>query len=137
MFDHVATPRINREINVTPMIDVLLVLLIIAIILNMTRHTIRVAAAEPPAQAATAPAPQLVLALPAAGGFELNGQPVPREALVEVLRGAISHRSSSVVFVTSAPNRTFQEVVEAMDLTKGAGVQVVALMPRADEDAGE
>ena len=90
MFDHVATPRINREINVTPMIDVLLVLLIIAIILNMTRHTIRVAAAEPPAQAATAPAPQLVLALPAAGGFELNGQPVPREALVEVLRGAIS-----------------------------------------------
>ena len=103
----------------------------------MTRHTIRVAAAEPPAHVATAPAPQLVLALPAAGGFELNGQPVPREALVEVLRGAISHRSSSVVFVTSAPNRTFQEVVEAMDLTKGAGVQVVARMPRADEDAGE
>ena len=137
MLDHLALPRINREINVTPMIDVLLVLLIIAIILNMTRQTIRAAVPEPPAQAASVPAPQLVLALTAAGGFEVNSQPVPRDALVEVIRSAISHRSNSVVFVTAAPNRTFQEVVEAMDLTKGAGVQVVALMPRAGEETGE
>ena len=134
MFDHVAMPRINREINVTPMIDVLLVLLIIAIILNMTRHTIRVAAAEPPAHVATAPAPQLVLALPAAGGFELNGQPVPREALVEVLRGAISHRSSSVVFVTSAPNRTSPVVRGRWLIESLLGAKVPSPPPGAEAD---
>ena len=72
MLDHLTVPRINREINVTPMIDVLLVLLIIAIILNMTRHTIRVSVPAPHAQA-SATAPQLVLATTPDSGAVLAG----------------------------------------------------------------
>lgn len=115
--------------NVTPMIDVLLVLVVIFMILTaLSRETIPVQV-PPPAVAAPAPATQLVLSHPGAGGYELNQQPVPREEPGQVLRNALAGPRASLVIIDAAPTGTYQEVIEAVDIAKGAGIQVVAFMP--------
>ena len=121
------------DMNVTPFIDVLLVLLVIFMMLNLLgRTTIR--AQVPPAAAGPAISDvQLVLDLPPGGAYALNGQPIPPEELETQLRAVFADRSPSVLFVTAAPTRKYQEVIEAMDVARGAGVQVVALMPSPTE----
>lgn len=120
------------QINVTPMIDVLLVLLIVFMILTRDRYTIR----SPVAPAAPAPGPvepQLVLELPDGGGFRLNGQPIPDAMLDAQIASAFELRPAKLLFVDAGGERTYQEVIAAMDRARGAGVQVVALMPAPRE----
>jgi biopolymer transport protein ExbD len=116
------------DINVTPMIDVLLVLLIVFMILSRDRYTIRspVAPAGPVDRAVPS---QLVLELPDGGGFLLNGQPVPDAMLDAQIAAAFEQRPVKLLFVDAGGERTYQEVIAAMDRARGAGVQVVALMP--------
>ena len=127
-----ATDRaIVNEINVTPMIDVLLVLLISFFLMQKDRNVIP----------AVVPAPQpsnrsdgipLVLELTATDGFRLNGQPIPDLALEAQLAAVFEARPVKLLFVDAAGDRTYQEVVTAMDRARGAGAQVVALMPAPD-----
>lgn len=120
--------RIESEPNVLPMIDVLLVLLIIFILASI-RNALEVQV--PPASAATSPRPpsQIVLELLANGGFAINGQPVPDDRLETTLEEIYRTRVTKLLFIKAAPHRKYQEVVTALDRSKGAGVQVVALMP--------
>lgn len=67
--------------------------------------------------------------MPASGAYAINGQPIPKDELGTQLQAIYVDRSPSVLFVSAAPTRKYQEVVEAMDIARGAGVQVVALMP--------
>ena len=121
------------DMNVTPFIDVLLVLLVIFMMLNLLgRMTIR-AQVPPPAAGPALGDSQLVLELPPGGAYTLNGQPIPLEQLEMQLRAVFADRSPSLLFVTAAPTRRYQEVIEAMDVARGAGVQVVALMPSPTE----
>jgi biopolymer transport protein ExbD len=119
--------RIQDEPNVLPMIDVLLVLLIICLL--SLRHVIDVQV--PPASAVrpTPAPPQIVLELLPDGGFAINGQFVPDDRLEATLEEIYRPRAVKLLFIKAAPRRKYQEVVTAMDRSKGAGVQVVALMP--------
>lgn len=116
------------EINVTPMIDVLLVLLIAFFLLSRDRTTLR-SQVPPPVPPGPGDRTQLVLELTAAGGFRLNGQPIPDVALEAQLAAAFGSRPVKLLFVDAAGDRTYQEVIAAMDRARGAGAQVVALMP--------
>ena len=122
-----ARPIVN-EINVTPMIDVLLVLLISFFLMQRDRKVIP-APVAPPGRALPAGERQLVLELTAGGGFRLNGQPIPDAALETQLAAAFEVRPVKLLFVDADGDRTYQEVVTAMDRARGAGAQVVALMP--------
>jgi len=73
--------------------------------------------------------------LPAAGAYALNGQPIPEGALESQLLAVFTDRSPSLLFVTASPSRKYQDVIAAMDVARGAGVQVVALMPAPGETA--
>lgn len=121
--------QIVTDPNVLPMIDVLLVLLIIFILASI-RHVLEIQV--PPAGPPTAgPFPsQIVLELLPEGGFAINGQPVPDARLEGTLEEIYRPRSVKLLFIKAAPHRKYQEVISAMDRSKGAGVQVVALMPR-------
>ena len=120
---------IVTAINVTPMIDVLLVLLVSYFLMNLPMPHINVAV-PPPRGVGTGTAPhQLVLELPDAGGFQLNGQPVPDAQLDEVIRAAFALRPVKLLFVDAGGERRYQEVVSAVDRARGAGVEVVAFMP--------
>ena len=122
-------PGTKVDINVTPMIDVLLVLLVTFFILNLPMPHILVQVPAPSGPVVDPPARQLVLILPENGGFELNGQPVPDGQLDAVLRNALEGRAAKLLFVGAGAGRRYQEVITAIDRAKGAGAEVVAFLP--------
>src|SRR6266498_2904873 len=135
---------LSADINVTPMIDVLLVLLIIFMItLPLSRREFVVQVPpeqQPQRQQKQTSSDQIVLELRADGSYAINTQTVPLVVIlvelgVELLqRDAKFHeyydqRPAKLLFIKSAPNRKYGEIVQAMDIAKGAGVQVIAFTP--------
>ncbi len=128
---------LSSEINVTPMIDVLLVLLIIfMIILPLSRRAFD--AQVPPEQQQRQQqqqSAQIVLELTAAGGFAINTQPYTKNQLDAALHQIFDQRVAKLLFIKADPSRTYGDVIEAMDIAKAAGVQVIGFTPPPDPAA--
>ncbi len=73
---------------------------------------------------------QIVLAIAADGTFTLNGHAVPDADLERTLTAIYRDRPSKVLFIKAAGERSYQDVVRVIDRAKGAGVQIVAIVPR-------
>jgi biopolymer transport protein ExbD len=118
------------EPNVTPMIDVLLVLLITFMMMVSVRQAIT-AQLPPPADGTVQPrgAPPLVLTVEAGPRYTLNQQPVAPAALASTLASVFAPRPEKVLFVAGRPGATYQQVVSAMDVARGAGVRVIGIAP--------
>jgi biopolymer transport protein ExbD len=115
--------------NVTPMIDVLLVVLIIYMVLTMWRHVLPVGTPPASPPGARAETLQLVLRIDAGGSLFLNGQAVPAAALDAQLRSVYRDRPAKLLFVAADPAVPYHLVISAMDRARGAGVEVLAFMP--------
>ena len=127
-----------NDINVTPMIDVLLVLLIIFMITQpLSRMTLKVQVPPPPQPTNSPPSEsnQIVLEMPDNGSYMINGQPVPKAQLDAQLHAIYDPRPAKLLFVKPGQNRIFQEVIEAMDVARGAGVQVIGFTPKEADAA--
>ena len=131
----------SADMNLTPMIDVLLVLLIIFMMqVSLSRKVMRIQL--PPQEQAeqqeeTSASNQIVLELLADGGYAINSEPVPMSGLDVRLHEIYDNRPTKLMFVKTAGNRLYQEVVEAMDIARSAGVQVIGFTPTEIESAGE
>jgi biopolymer transport protein ExbD len=114
------------------MIDILLVLLIIFMISQPLSRQVIEAQVPPPetAVASRTPSAQIVLELTEDGGYAINTQPVPKDQLDAQLHAIYDPRPTKLLFIKSAPDRLYQEVIEAMDIARGAGVQVIGLTPK-------
>ncbi|HET8649894.1 MAG TPA: biopolymer transporter ExbD [Gemmatimonadales bacterium] len=121
----------QSEPNVVPMIDILLVLLIIFMISQpLNRMTMRVQVPpEEKAQATVKQSNQIVLQLNADGSYAINAQPVPKGQLDTQLKAIFDPRPAKLLFIKSAPNRLYQDVIDAMDVARGVGVQVIGFTP--------
>ena len=118
--------------NVVPMIDILLVLLIIFMIsLPLSRMAIDVQV--PPLETAEQPpsTTQIVLEVLADGNYQVNGQPVPAGQLDAQIHAIYDNRPTKLLFLKVDESRTWQDAIKAMDITRGAGVQVIGFVPRA------
>jgi biopolymer transport protein TolR len=121
---------LNAEINVTPMIDVLLVLLVVFMISVQFRSLLPVNV--PPLADESRPgraSPQVVLELKEDGSFAINGAVTPLEALSARLTDLAAGGRRNLIFVRAAPRRPYRDVIRAVDLAKGAGFGIVGYMP--------
>ena len=121
---------LSSNINVTPMIDVLLVLLVV-FMLSMQFRTLLPVNVPPPADPSKPgrAQPELVLELTADGSYAINGTVTAVEALPTRLRELTEGGQRKLIFVRAAPRRLYREVVRAVDLAKGAGFEIVGYMP--------
>jgi biopolymer transport protein TolR len=121
------------DMNVTPMIDVLLVLLVIFMVVQQGLQRAIPAQVPPPGAATMAPeAGAIVLQVEAGGVYRLNQEPVPAHRLAARLEEVFAGRPRSVLFVQGAESARYGEVVQALDVSRRAGVQVLGLVPRSD-----
>jgi len=126
--------RIVAEPNVTPMIDVLLVLLVTFLVaLPLSRRTLDAQLPQP--ESVGDPLPSISLTVRADDGFFLNGESLSdRPALVARLCQVYANRPDRTIFVGAEPGVRYAAVIAAMDAARGAGVRVIGVTPK-DHDA--
>jgi biopolymer transport protein TolR len=121
---------LEAEINVIPMIDVLLVLLVIFMLIPKDRSFFRVYVPPPePRRSLPNATPQIVLELRPDGSYAINGMVVPAHQLEARLAGVYTGRAAKLLFIRAAKSRRYREVIHAADVARGAGVEVIAYMP--------
>jgi biopolymer transport protein TolR len=128
-----ATGGLTNEINVTPMIDVLLVLLIIfMMVIPMSRKAIDLQLPDPtPDDTNSGPPPsQIVLEVLPGNTFKINTQPVAKADLPKKLKDIYDPRPDKIIFVKGDPAVKFSDVIAAMDVARGAGVKIIATTPK-------
>ena len=123
---------LTNDINVTPMIDVLLVLLIIfMLVVPMSRKAIDLQLPDPTEQQSSAtPPPQIVLEVLPGNKFAVNKEPLTKANLASRLKEIYDGRPEKIIFVKGDPKVKYSDVIFAMDVARGAGVKVIGVSPK-------
>ncbi len=121
----------RAEINVTPLIDVLLVLLIIFMVIIPQKSTGLAANVPQPApdSSSSQPTHEIVVNVGEHRTVTINTQAVAWEDLAQRLQRIFAGRPDGVLFVTAARQADFEDVAAVIDTARGAGIAKVALMP--------
>jgi len=127
---------VKSDINMTPMIDVLLVLIIIFMVITpLTPKGLEALVPQPPPpgqQANTSDQRTVVISIAADTKLQINSTDSDWESLQGKLEDIFKTRAERVVFVKGNPELDYLWVAKAIDIAHGAGIDKVGLMPFKD-----
>jgi len=121
-------PGPTSEINLTPMIDVLLVLIIIFMVITPIAPRGLEALIPQPSDAKAPPQTDIVITVLADGTYRLNQESLDLPALQARLAALFRTGANQVVFIRGDKDLEFARVAEVIDLAHGAGVSHIGLM---------
>ncbi len=123
---------LSSEHNDIPMIDILLVLLIIfmmTITQNRQAMDVQIPEEQEAQQEQQHESDQIVLELKEDGTYAINATPVTLAQLDQAVHELYDQRPAKIMFLKTARNRRWRDVITAMDIVRGAGVQVIGFTP--------
>lgn len=127
----------KADINMTPMIDVLLVLIIIFMVITpLTPKGLEALVPQPPPpgqQASASDIRTVVITVDTQHNYAINNEPAQESQLGARLEEIFKTRAERVVFVKGDPKIEFKWVANAIDIAHGAGIDKVGLMTEKSE----
>ncbi len=133
---------LKAEINITPMIDVLLVLIIVfMVVVSMSQEKGLKAQIPQPATDKAPPQPERTIVIQIAWKgdkqtptLKINDEDVKWEALHDRLATIFNTRVERVAFVKGDDDVDFQYVADAIDIARGSGVDRIGLLTKTGEE---
>jgi len=120
----------NGEINVTPLVDVVLVLLIIFMVVTPLLEkdlAVQLPSTEKVEEVKDIPPDQLVVRVAIDGQMQINGNPVDPAAYVDTLKARVAARSDKTVFIVADDKANYGKLVLALDGAKAAGATTLGM----------